>query len=66
MNWFDTAALRSAMGPERRLPLEAVRFALAHSAVSSAIIGFADVRQIDEAVEALRPDAPIDWSTLIR
>jgi len=39
-------------GADRTLPQAAVRFALDHSAVSSAVIGFSDVLQIDEAVAA--------------
>lgn len=55
--------LREAIGPERRLPVEAIRFALAHPGVSSTIIGFAEPREIDEALVALEPDrAPVDWN----
>ena len=58
--------LKAALGPERRLPVEAVRFALAHPQISSAIIGFGAVREIDEALAALEPDpAPIDWTKLL-
>jgi aryl-alcohol dehydrogenase-like predicted oxidoreductase len=51
------ARLREQLGPARRLPEEAIRFALSHAAIHSAIIGFADERQIDEAVQALQPIA---------
>ncbi|MBA4015607.1 MAG: hypothetical protein C0483_00315 [Pirellula sp.] len=47
------ADLRKALGAARRLPQEAVRFSLAHPHVNSAIIGFGDVAQIDEALAAL-------------
>lgn len=58
--------LKAALGPERRLTVEAVRFALAHPQISSAIIGFGAVREIDEALAALEPDpAPIDWTKLL-
>jgi aryl-alcohol dehydrogenase-like predicted oxidoreductase len=51
------ARLREQLGPALRLAGEAVRFALSHPAIHSAIIGFADERQIDEAVQVLQPIA---------
>lgn len=60
------ARLQQLIGEGRRLPREAVRFALAHPQVSSALIGFADTWQIDEAVAALAPDpAPADWEAIL-
>jgi len=47
------AELRAEFGPSRSLPQAAIRFALAHPQIHGAIIGFGDVRQIDEAVEAM-------------
>jgi aryl-alcohol dehydrogenase-like predicted oxidoreductase len=54
--------LREQLGPGRKLPQEAVRFALAHPQVSSAIIGFGETWQIDEALAALHSRTPaLDW-----
>lgn len=49
------ALLREQLGPGRKLPQEAIRFALAHPQVHAAIVGLGDVRQVDEAVKALEP-----------
>ena len=46
--------LRESLGPDRSLPQEAIRFALDHPQVSSAIIGFGETWQIDEAIEAMK------------
>lgn len=60
------AQLRAAIGPDRRLPIEAVRFAVSHPQVTSAIIGFAETWQVDEALTALQPDpSPVDWNSLL-
>lgn len=60
------ARLQERLGPQRRLAQEAVRFALAHPHVSSALIGFGEARQIDEALTAFEPDpAPPDWEALV-
>jgi aryl-alcohol dehydrogenase-like predicted oxidoreductase len=48
------ALLQERLGETRRLPQEAIRFALAHPQIHSAIVGFGDAWQIDEALEALR------------
>jgi aryl-alcohol dehydrogenase-like predicted oxidoreductase len=57
--------LQQAIGPARQLPAEAVRFALAHPHIHSAIIGFADVGQIDDAIEAANSDtAPLPFPPL--
>jgi len=56
--------LLSQLGPSRSLPQAAIRFALAHPQIHGAIIGFGDVRQIDEAVEAMETSgASADEST---
>ena len=52
------ANLRKALGDARRLPQEAVRFSLAHPSVTSAIVGFGEIAQIDEALGALALNAP--------
>jgi aryl-alcohol dehydrogenase-like predicted oxidoreductase len=58
--------LREHFGTSRTLPTEAIRFALAHSYVHSAIIGFATPEQIDEAVTAVEPtEPPMDWDELL-
>jgi len=46
--------LRESLGPDRSLPQEAIRFALDHPQVSSAIIGFGETWQIDDAIEAMK------------
>jgi aryl-alcohol dehydrogenase-like predicted oxidoreductase len=53
-----TARLKEAFGPQCRLPCEAVRFALDHPQINSALIGFGETWQIDEAMEALEAKAP--------
>lgn len=56
------ARLQERLGPSRRLPQEAIRFALAHPHIHSALIGFADTRQIDEALEAINSYlSAINW-----
>jgi aryl-alcohol dehydrogenase-like predicted oxidoreductase len=52
------ARLQEALGPDRRLQREATRFVLAHPHVSSALIGFGESWQVDEALEALEVDTP--------
>jgi aryl-alcohol dehydrogenase-like predicted oxidoreductase len=60
------AQLRSALGPGRRLPQEAIRFALAHPQVSSAIVGFGESWQIDEAIEALDAKTSVpNWDEIL-
>jgi aryl-alcohol dehydrogenase-like predicted oxidoreductase len=60
------ARLREMIGPERRLPIEAIRFALAHPQITSAIVGFGEPAQIGEALMALEADSvPIDWSAAL-
>jgi aryl-alcohol dehydrogenase-like predicted oxidoreductase len=45
--------LQSAPKPGQKLPPAAIRFALAHPEIQSAIVGFASTDQIDEAIAAL-------------
>jgi aryl-alcohol dehydrogenase-like predicted oxidoreductase len=46
--------LREQLGPGKSLPCEAIRFALSHPQIHSAIIGFATTKEIDEAVEVCK------------
>lgn len=58
--------LQELLGPRRRMQREAIRFALAHPQVSSALVGFGEPAQIDEALEALEPDpSPPVWDDLL-
>jgi aryl-alcohol dehydrogenase-like predicted oxidoreductase len=60
------ARLQARLGPERQLPPEAIRFALAHPHIHAAIVGFASTGQIDEAVEAMMADQePIDYESVL-
>ena len=52
----SAAELQARLGETRHLPQEAIRFALAHPQIHSAIVGFGDRWQIDEALESLSPD----------
>ncbi|MBW3539478.1 MAG: aldo/keto reductase [Planctomycetes bacterium] len=52
------ARVQAVLGPDRPLARQAIRFALSHPSVSSAIIGFADAGQIDEALAAVASDEP--------
>ncbi|HUG18359.1 MAG TPA: aldo/keto reductase [Planctomycetaceae bacterium] len=57
--------IRETLGPDRRLPQEAIRFALAHSQISSAIVGFGEVSQIDEALAAIHATTPVlNWNDI--
>jgi aryl-alcohol dehydrogenase-like predicted oxidoreductase len=54
--------LQAIIGANRSLPREAIRFAISHPGVSSAIIGFSESFEVDEALEALQPGGPsLDW-----
>jgi aryl-alcohol dehydrogenase-like predicted oxidoreductase len=56
------ARLQQRLGPMRCLPQEAIHFALAHPQIHSAIIGFGDVWQIEEALGALESESPpLEW-----
>lgn len=57
--------IREALGPAGHLPQEAIRFALTHSQISSAIVGFGAVSQIDEALAAIRAATPVlSWNDI--
>jgi aryl-alcohol dehydrogenase-like predicted oxidoreductase len=59
------ARLQEALGPQRRLPGEAVRFVLDHPHISSALIGFGEAWQIDDALAALNSQAAsLNWAEL--
>jgi aryl-alcohol dehydrogenase-like predicted oxidoreductase len=49
----QAARLQESLGSERSLAQEAIRFALAHPQISSALIGFGQPEEIDDAVAAL-------------
>lgn len=60
------ARLQQIVGLERRLPQEAIRFALCHPHVHSALIGFGSTCQIDDALAALSvDDLPLDWDAVL-
>jgi aryl-alcohol dehydrogenase-like predicted oxidoreductase len=60
------AQLCQVLGPERRLPQEAIRFALAHPQVSSTIVGFGEAWQIDEAIGALAANTcSLNWDEIL-
>ncbi len=60
------ARLQDIVGPERQLSQEAIRFALAHPHVHSALIGFGSTCQIDDAVHAVNvDDSPLDWEAVL-
>lgn len=53
--------IREWLGPNHRLPTEAIRFALAHPHIHSAIIGFGETEQVDQAVEAVSSAPLVDF-----
>jgi aryl-alcohol dehydrogenase-like predicted oxidoreductase len=56
------ARLQEIIGPDRSLPREAIRFALSPPCVSSAIIGFSDTVEVEDALQALQStEPPLDW-----
>lgn len=60
------ARLQEAIGRDRQLSQESIRFVLAHPDVHAAIIGFGETHQIDDATDALAADtAPLDWEQLL-
>src|SRR6478752_5335953 len=61
------AELQSRLGPERPLAREAIRFALEHPQIASAIIGFGTTEQIDRAIEAIStgPQLKIELECLL-
>jgi aryl-alcohol dehydrogenase-like predicted oxidoreductase len=59
------AHLQQVVGSARQLRREAVRFALSHPGVQSALIGFSDTAEIDEVLDALTPrPSLVEWSEL--
>lgn len=56
--------IRERLGPKYHLPAEAIRFALAHPQIQSAIVGFSTVEQVDEAVQASESPSEIHWSDM--
>ena len=57
--------IRELLGTERHLPEEAIRFALAHPHVSSALVGFAERSQIDEALLAIETkSSALNWDAI--
>ena len=58
--------LQHMLGPDRPLAQEAVRFAISHSQVSSALIGFGETAQIDDAMKAVSLNTPApDWDQVL-
>jgi aryl-alcohol dehydrogenase-like predicted oxidoreductase len=59
------ARLEQMLGAERSLPREAIRFVLNHPSISSALIGFAEPGQVDEAMESLQLGEPaVEWDKM--
>ena len=60
------ARLQEILGPQQSIQQAAIRFVLAHRQISSALIGFAEPWQIDEALEALKsPAHAIAWDQVL-
>jgi aryl-alcohol dehydrogenase-like predicted oxidoreductase len=60
------AHLETVLGANRKVSQESIRFVLSNLSVSSALIGFAEPSQVDEAMEALSPSkSPLDWDEII-
>jgi aryl-alcohol dehydrogenase-like predicted oxidoreductase len=60
------AKLRKRLGANQSLAQAAIQFALDHAQISSAIIGWSQTSEIDEALSALdAPRLPFDWNTLL-
>ena len=58
--------LCEALGLRQPLPQAAIRFALAHPHISSALIGFGEAWQVDQALEAMVADVPpLNWDDLL-
>jgi aryl-alcohol dehydrogenase-like predicted oxidoreductase len=54
------------LGQDQSLVQEAIRFALSHPQISSALVGFGETAQIDEALQALTLNANgTDWDQLL-
>jgi aryl-alcohol dehydrogenase-like predicted oxidoreductase len=60
------ARLQDMLGAGRPLHQEAIRFVLNHPSIDSAIIGFGETGQVDEAVASLDArDPPLDWEDVL-
>jgi L-galactose dehydrogenase/L-glyceraldehyde 3-phosphate reductase len=60
------ARLRDLAGLNGSMQQEAIRFVLAHPQVSSALVGFGEPWQIDEAVGALEsPTSAVEWDDIL-
>ena len=60
------ARLQEMLGADRPLAQESIRFVLDHPSISSAIIGFGEPGQIDEALACLDSQAPtLDWDDVL-
>jgi aryl-alcohol dehydrogenase-like predicted oxidoreductase len=60
------AKVRDMLPAKRSLSREAIRFALAHPQIDSAIIGFGSIPEIDAAIGALMADDPaIDYEKVL-
>jgi aryl-alcohol dehydrogenase-like predicted oxidoreductase len=58
--------LQRMLGQDQSLVQEAIRFALSHPQISSALVGFGETAQIDEALQALTLNANgTDWDRLL-
>lgn len=60
------ARLQGRIGVDRPLAQEAIRFVLSHPSISSALIGFGEPWQIEEALAALNSEAPpLNWDDVL-
>lgn len=60
------ARLQEMLGADRPLHQEAIRFVLNHPSIDSAIIGFGEADQVDEAVASLESREPsLDWQDVL-
>ncbi|MEZ6044159.1 MAG: aldo/keto reductase [Planctomycetaceae bacterium] len=60
------AQLQNLLRESYSLPQVAVQFALNHPSIHSALIGFGEPDQVDEALAALNTDSPLpDWDELL-
>jgi len=63
---WQARQLEETLGPHRRLSQEAIRFALSHPQIHSAIIGFAETWQLDSALAALDSNLPtLTWNDVL-
>ncbi|HVW37257.1 MAG TPA: aldo/keto reductase, partial [Pirellulales bacterium] len=60
------ARLQEMLGAGRPLHHEAIRFVLNHPSIDSAIVGFGETGQVDEAVASLDArEPPLDWEGVL-